>query len=51
MQGKLLKDGDILSTSIEGIGAIENKCVRISNHSNHKFIPSFIKDKLGLSDE
>jgi 2-keto-4-pentenoate hydratase/2-oxohepta-3-ene-1,7-dioic acid hydratase in catechol pathway len=51
MQGKLLKDGDILSTRIEGIGAIENKCVRISNHSNHKFIPSFIKDKLGLSDE
>ena len=33
MEGKFLKDGDVLSTSIEGIGTLENVCKRISNHS------------------
>ena len=45
-QGKLLKDGDMLSTSIEGIGTINNKMVRISDHSNSTFIPEFIKSKM-----
>ena len=45
-QGKLLKDGDMLSTSIEGIGTINNKIVRISDHSNSSFIPEFIKSKM-----
>ena len=45
-QGKLLKDGDMLSTSIEGIGTISNKMVRISDHSNSTFIPEFIKSKM-----
>ena len=45
-QGKLLKDGDMLSTSIEGIGTINNKIVRISDHSNSTFIPEFIKSKM-----
>lgn len=43
-QGKYLKDGDSLTTSIEGIGVMENKCVRISNHSRAEVIP----DKLVL---
>jgi 2-keto-4-pentenoate hydratase/2-oxohepta-3-ene-1,7-dioic acid hydratase in catechol pathway len=50
-QGKLLKDGDILSTTIEGIGSIENKCVRISDHSNASFIPEFIKGKMPSNDQ
>ena len=33
MEGKFLKDGDVLSTSIEGIGTLENVCKRISDHS------------------
>jgi len=45
-QGKLLKDGDILSTTISGIGTIENKCVRISDHANASYIPEFIKGKM-----
>ena len=45
-QGKLLKDGDMLTTSIEGIGTIKNKIVRISDHSNSSFIPEFIKSKM-----
>ena len=33
MEGKFLKEGDVLRTSIEGIGVLENKCQRISDHS------------------
>ena len=33
MEGKFLKDGDVLSTSIEGIGTLKNVCKRISDHS------------------
>ena len=50
-QGKLLKDGDILSTTIEGIGTMENKCVRISDHSNASFIPEFVKGKMPGTDQ
>ena len=45
-QGKLLKDGDILTTTIEEIGTMKNKCVRVSDHSNSAFIPEFIKSKM-----
>jgi 2,4-diketo-3-deoxy-L-fuconate hydrolase len=30
-QGKLLKDGEILTTEIEGIGTMTNRCVRVSD--------------------
>ena len=50
-QGKLLKDGDILSTTIEGIGTMENKCVRTSDHSNATFIPEFVKGKMPDTDQ
>ena len=33
MEGKFLKEGDVLSTSIEGIGTLENVSKRISDHS------------------
>ena len=33
MEGKFLKDGDILRTSIEGLGTLKNDCKRISDHS------------------
>lgn len=33
MEGKFLNEGDIVTTSIEGIGTLKNVCKRISNHS------------------
>jgi len=30
--GMFLKDGDVVSTAIEGLGELRNKCVRISDH-------------------
>ena len=33
MEGKFLKDGDVLRTSIEGLGTLKNYCKRISDHS------------------
>ena len=50
-QGKLLKDGDVIRTTIEGIGTIENKCVRISDHSNTSYIPEFLKSKMPQDSE
>lgn len=31
-QGKLLKDGDVITTTIHGIGTMTNRCVRVSNY-------------------
>jgi 2-keto-4-pentenoate hydratase/2-oxohepta-3-ene-1,7-dioic acid hydratase in catechol pathway len=30
-QGKFLADGDVITTTIEGIGTMSNRCVRISD--------------------
>ena len=50
-QGKFLKDGDILKTTIEGIGTLENKCVKIDNHSNTDYLPEFLKARMPKDDE
>ena len=42
-QGKFLKDGDILTTSIKGLGTLTNKCVRVSDHSRADWIPEMMK--------
>tara|TARA_B110000444_G_C18755323_1_gene554830 strand:- start:220 stop:1125 length:906 start_codon:yes stop_codon:yes gene_type:complete len=42
-QGKFLKDGDVITTHIEGLGSMENKCVRVSDHSRADIIPEFLK--------
>ncbi len=42
-QGKFLKDGDILTTSIEGLGVLTNKCIRISDHSRADWVPEMMK--------
>ena len=47
--GKFLKDGDILTSSIEGLGSMENKCVRISDHSRANIVPEFMKGFLTVS--
>jgi 2-keto-4-pentenoate hydratase/2-oxohepta-3-ene-1,7-dioic acid hydratase in catechol pathway len=50
-QGKLLKDGDIITTSIKGIGSIKNKCVRIEDHANVGFLPEFLKGKIPTNND
>ena len=50
-QGKLLKHGDIVTTSIKEIGTIKNKCVRINDHSNISFMPEFLKGKIPVNDD
>lgn len=50
-QGKFLKDGDILKTTIEGIGTLENKCIKTNNHSNTDYLPEFLKARLPKDDE
>jgi len=43
VEGRFLKDGDLIRTSIEGLGSIENRCVRISDHSRADEVPDQIK--------
>jgi 2,4-diketo-3-deoxy-L-fuconate hydrolase len=45
-QGKYLKDGDVLTTTIEGLGTLENRCVRISDHSRADFVPEALRKLL-----
>ena len=47
----VFKDGDILSTTIEGLGEMENKCVRISNHSRADFLPDMFKGFLPKKED
>ena len=50
-QGKFLKDGDILKTTIEDIGTLENKCVKIKSHSNTDYLPEFLKARMPKDDK
>jgi 2-keto-4-pentenoate hydratase/2-oxohepta-3-ene-1,7-dioic acid hydratase in catechol pathway len=50
-QGKFLKDGDILKTTIEGIGTLENKCIKMNNHSNTDYLPEFLKARMPKDDK
>jgi 2-keto-4-pentenoate hydratase/2-oxohepta-3-ene-1,7-dioic acid hydratase in catechol pathway len=38
-QKKLLKEGDVIRTSISGLGSIENRCVRGPDHPHADFLP------------
>jgi 2-keto-4-pentenoate hydratase/2-oxohepta-3-ene-1,7-dioic acid hydratase in catechol pathway len=51
MEGKFLKDGDILNTSIEGLGTMTNKCVRVKDHSRADFIPEMFKPLFNKKNE
>lgn len=31
-QGKLLADGDVVTTTVDGVGTMTNRCVRVSDH-------------------
>jgi 2-keto-4-pentenoate hydratase/2-oxohepta-3-ene-1,7-dioic acid hydratase in catechol pathway len=50
-QGKLLKDGDVITTTIKEIGTIKNKCIRINDHSNIAFMPEFLKGRIPTNND
>lgn len=39
VEGRFLNDGDIIETSIEGLGSMRNRCVRVSDHPRAHFVP------------
>lgn len=39
LDGKYLRNGDMLTTSIEGLGTLRNRCVRIADHSRADIVP------------
>ena len=46
-----LTDGDVVETSIEGLGTMQNRCVRVSNHPNADKVPGFIQKGLARKKE
>jgi 2-keto-4-pentenoate hydratase/2-oxohepta-3-ene-1,7-dioic acid hydratase in catechol pathway len=42
-QGRFLGDGDVITTSIEGLGSLTNRCVRGPDHPHADFIPPMIQ--------
>ncbi|MFK7916978.1 MAG: fumarylacetoacetate hydrolase family protein [Ilumatobacter sp.] len=38
--GSFLRDGDVVTTTIDGIGTMTNPCVRISDHPNAHVVPA-----------
>lgn len=38
--GSFLRDGDVITTTIEGIGTMSNRCVRIADHPDASTIPA-----------
>ncbi|MEH6570709.1 MAG: fumarylacetoacetate hydrolase family protein [Halioglobus sp.] len=51
VQGKFLKDGDILTTSIEGLGTLRNRCVRVSDHSRAHIVPEQLQALIAAAKE
>ncbi len=41
--GHYLRDGDVVTTTIEGLGTLQNQCVRISDHSQAKQLPELYR--------
>lgn len=45
-EGRFLQDGDVVTTTIEGIGSIVNRCVRGDDHPHAANVPDFLRSKL-----
>ena len=45
------ENGDLLKTTIDGLGTLENTCIKIQNHSNTEFLPEFLKARIPKEDE
>lgn len=46
IEGRFLQDGDRVTTTIEGLGTIVNRCVRGEDHPNVTAVPAFIQAKI-----
>ncbi len=44
VEGRFLQDGDVVVTSIEGLGSMRNVCVRGADHPHAKLVPDFLKN-------
>lgn len=51
VEGRFLKDGDIVRTTIEGIGTLINRCVRGSDHSNANFLSPSLRKRIAAAQE
>jgi 2-keto-4-pentenoate hydratase/2-oxohepta-3-ene-1,7-dioic acid hydratase in catechol pathway len=51
LDGKYLRDGDMLTTSIEGLGTLRNRCVRIADHSRADIVPEAFSKLLANARE
>lgn len=45
-EGRFLKDGDVITTTIEGLGSITNRCVRVADHPRADFVPEGMRKML-----
>lgn len=43
-EAKFLADGDVVITSIEGLGTMRNRCVRVADHPHADVVPEIIQD-------
>ena len=41
---KFLKEGDVVTTTIAGLGSISNRCVRVADHPHADVVPEMIKN-------
>ena len=48
-EGRFLRDGDVITTTIEGLGSIVNKCVRGIDHPHAAFVPEIFKSKISAA--
>ena len=44
-ESRFLEDGDVVTTTIEGIGTLKNHCVRGPDHANADFVPPRMKHR------
>tara|TARA_B100000768_G_scaffold107621_1_gene99891 strand:+ start:1577 stop:2503 length:927 start_codon:yes stop_codon:yes gene_type:complete len=51
VEGKYLRDGDMLTTTIEGLGTMRNRCLRIANHSRADVVPEAFSKLLAIARE
>ena len=47
VEGRFLGDGDVVISTIEGIGTLHNRCVRVADHTNAAMLPEPLKSILG----
>ena len=44
--GMMLSDGDVVTTTIDGLGSLTNRCVRVDDHPNADDVPAMVRQFL-----